>query len=196
MIERGFSRAIRADQSEIKMTIVSAAFTLLMASRRFPGRRQVHQAVPENALDLAEQEFGRSLQSKDLHFVGAKGRNAHLRHPNRQIGDRAHFLKFFGPVVDLPMVPIQGKAVHGDGIEVLEQAVAFQERKESGINRRYPAQNDRQPGTELTNGRRGEAAHFRKLEPLWVHLKVPVGQVVRLVPQFDGFDHSLFLRSG
>ena len=72
MIQRRFRRAISADQSEIKMTIVSAAFALTMSRRRFPGWRQIHEAVPENPIHFAEQQFRRALQAEHLNFIRAK----------------------------------------------------------------------------------------------------------------------------
>ena len=190
MVQRGFWGAVSANQPEIEMPVIGAPFAFLVARRRFPRRGQIHEAVPEDAVHLPEQQLFRSLQAKHLHFVGTKRRDADLRHPDRQVRHCANFVQLFGPVIDLPMVPVERETMHRDGVEMVEQPIVFQQRDEDGINRRNAAQYQRQVRRLPPNRRCPEPYHFRKLAPLGIHREVPVGEIVGLVPEFDGFDHG------
>ena len=69
-----------------------------------------------DALDPSGQKIGRSLQPELLHLLGAKGRNAHLRHPQRKRGHLLDFGELARPLVDLPVIPVERKSVYGDHI--------------------------------------------------------------------------------
>ena len=86
--------------------------------------------------------------------------------------------------------PIERKPMNADGVEVFEQSVASQQRNEFGIDGRNATEHQRQVGCEFTNGSRRHFRHRGKLLPLAIGLKIPMGQIVRLVPQLDGFDHK------
>lgn len=127
MTQRRFRRAVRANESKIEVPVVRAAFALFVAGRSFPLRRQVEQAVPENTLCFTAQQFRGALQAEHLHFIRAERRYAHFGDPDRQVRYRANFIQLFRPVVELPMVPIERKPVDGNSVEMLEQAVIFEE---------------------------------------------------------------------
>ena len=178
------------------MTIIGAAFAFLVARGGFPGRGQVEKAVPKNAVDAAKQEFRRASQPKHLNFIGAKSRDAYFRYPDRQIGYCADFIELFWPIVKLPMIPVEGKPVDTDRVEVFEQIVAFEQGDERGINRGNSPEDQRQVRAILPYGHCRQTHHFRELAPLRVHVKIPVRQVVRFVPELDCFDHDLVFRCG
>ena len=140
MIDRWLGSAIGTYHSHIEVTVVSAAFALFVTGRCLPLGRQIEQAVPENSFGVSEQQFGRALEAKCLDFIGSESGDAYLRYPNWEVGYIADFLEFFWPVIDLPMIPIQGKAMHRHGVQMSKQTVFFQQLNESRINRRYPAQ--------------------------------------------------------
>ncbi len=139
---------------------------------------------------MALEQFGGALQTKDLDLVRAKGGDADLGDPDGEVGYGADFGELFGPVINLPVVPIERETMNGDCIEVFEQAVALEELDESGINGRYPAEHHGQLWADLSNGDGGETSHFGKLFPAGVLMEIPMRQVVRFVPEFDCFDHE------
>src|SRR4051812_33479322 len=102
------------------MAVISAAFALFVPRRSFPRGRKIEETVPKHALRLAEQQFSRALQSKDLHFLGAEGGHAHFCHPNWKVRDGANLVEFFRPFIDLPVVPIKWETVHADSVKMFK----------------------------------------------------------------------------
>src|SRR5215204_3945425 len=105
-----------------------------MARRGRPRARQVVQAVPMDAVDAAGEQFSRPEQAKLLHFLRAEGRNAYFRNPYRTIGHGAHFFELRGPLMNLPMVPVERKAMHRDDVHTLERAVAIERLDEARVD--------------------------------------------------------------
>jgi hypothetical protein len=95
----------------------------------------------------------------------------------------------FRPLVDLPMIPIERKAMHGDDIENIEHAVTLHVADEIGIDRRNTAETLKQPRIFGPHRRRGELHHLGVSAPVTIDLEVPVGLVVGFVPEHDRFDH-------
>ena len=125
------------------MPVIGGALGLAVAGRRLPGARQVVEAVPVDARRLADQKLGRPLQAPDLDLLGAEGRDADLADPDRQVGDGADLVDLRRPFVDLPQVPVEREAVHGDRVDVVEHALVRQVADEAGIDRRHAAEHAR-----------------------------------------------------
>jgi len=73
-----------------------------------------------NARRAPDEQLGGTAQTKFLDLVGAKCRDADFSDPNREMGDSVNFPELFGPLVDGPVVPIQGKAVNGNHVHVVQ----------------------------------------------------------------------------
>ena len=78
---------------------------------------------PGGTFHFAEQQFRCAFQSEDLHLVGAKRRRACLRHPDWLMRYRADLIDLLRPLIDLPVVPVEGKAVHCHHIDLVDQPV-------------------------------------------------------------------------
>jgi hypothetical protein len=189
MIKSRLRGAILPDQTHIKMAIICAAFAFLVTGGRLPLPGQIEQAVPIDAFGAVQQQFTCPLQTEHLDFIRPEGRNTHLRHPDRQMGDCPDLVKLLGPIIDLPMVPIQRETMHRHAIQVIQQMIALQQRDKIGINGRDPAEDQWQLRAQFPDGESGHLRHCRKFFPAGIHLEVPMRQVVRLVPQLDCFDH-------
>ena len=192
----GLRRAVLAQDAHVEMPVIGGALGLAVPGRRLPGARQVIEAVPMDPRRLADEKLGRPFQSPDLDLLGAEGRDADLADPDRQVGDGADLVDLRRPFVDLPQVPVEREAVHGDRVDVVEHPLVRHVADEGGIDRRHAAEHARKRGVlgpdRLPRGDRGlgEAA------PARVELGVPMGLVVGLVPDHRRFDHSLLPRAG
>ena len=93
-----------------------------MASSSRPGSREIEQAVPVNVIETRQEQLGGALQTELLDFFRAEGRCADFGHPDRFCGDSAAFVELARPLVDVPMIPIEGEAMAGYDIQVLEFA--------------------------------------------------------------------------
>ena len=102
--------------------------------------RKIVQTVPVDSIHLALQQLGRALKSPLLHLFRPKGRYADFGDPDRQLRDGANLRNLVGPFVDRPMIPVEGKAVHGDDVEVVQDILLFQRLYKVGIDRRDTAQ--------------------------------------------------------
>ena len=142
----------------------------------------------------AEEELGGAAEAEFLHLLGAEGRDPHLGHPDRQVGQRLDLGQPLGPLVDLPVVPVEREAVHGDGVDVVEHPLLFHVEDELGVDRRDPAQDAGERAVLPPHGLPRENGHAGEHLPLGVDLEVPVGLVVRLVPQLHGLDHTITSR--
>jgi hypothetical protein len=76
--------------------------------------------------------------------------------------------------MDLPVVPVEREAVDGDDVELIQRALPIEPLDEQGVDGRDAA---------------GEPAHVAEGLPFLIELQVPVGLVVRLVPDHRSFDH-------
>ena len=95
------------------MPVVRRPFGLFVPRFSGPGGRQVKKRVPVNPFDLRLlQQLDRALHAKILNFLRAKGGAPNLGHPNRLAGNLGGFGDAVRPLVDVPMVPVQRKAVN------------------------------------------------------------------------------------
>ncbi len=93
--------------------------------------------------------------------------------------------------MDLPVVPIQRKAVYGNNIHGIKNAMRSQQSNEVGINRRYAAQHHRKAWVLTTYALAGRDHHGGKELPVRITLKIPVGEIIWFIPQHDCFNHAL-----
>ena len=85
--------------------------------------------------NAADEQFRSSAQAKFLNFFRAEAGDANFGNPHRQISDSLDVTDSIRPFVNLPVIPIQGKSVHGDDIEMIQHAEALHPRDEFRINR-------------------------------------------------------------
>src|SRR3982751_6226424 len=96
-----------------------------MARGGLPCRRQIVKAVPMNPGGPASEEICRPLQSPGLHFFRSKGRYSDFGNPHWNINHCFDFGDLVRPLLDLPEIPIEWKAMHGNGIDMLEHAAGL-----------------------------------------------------------------------
>jgi len=79
--------------------------------------------------------------------------------------------------------------VNGHDVERVEDVLLAHVLEEPWINRRHAAEGSGE--TRVFAGDRGgrQTDHFRERSPAFVELEVPVGQIVRLVPEHHRIDH-------
>src|SRR6185312_17562796 len=104
---RALRRAVLAQQAHVEMAVIGRAFGLAMPRRRWPGTRQVVEAVPMDTRRPADEQLGGARETPFLHFLGAEAGDADLRDPDRQVGHRADLLDLGRPLVDHPEIPIE-----------------------------------------------------------------------------------------
>src|ERR1044071_8885707 len=102
------------------MTVVCRTLGFAMASGGGPGSGQIVKAVPMNSRRPADEQLRRPAQAELLHFFGAKARDPHFGHPQRQVADSGNFLEPLGPLVNLPMIPVERESMQGDHVEAVE----------------------------------------------------------------------------
>jgi hypothetical protein len=95
----------------------------------------------------------------------------------------------FGPFVNHPVVPIQGKTVHRYDINRIKHAQIAHPSNEKSIDRRNAAQHTYQPRVSPLHSLRGSTDHGRKLFPFRIDLEIPMRLVIRLIPKHHCFDH-------
>src|SRR5258708_5444168 len=80
-------------------------------------------------------------EAPGLNLLSPEAGDADLAHPDGQIRDRADFIDLGRPIIQLPEIPIEWKAVHGHDIHMVEQAFALHVPDELRVDRRNPSQN-------------------------------------------------------
>src|SRR5690606_9606712 len=66
VLKRELRRAILAQQTHVEMTVIARALGLFVPRRRGPRGRQVEQAVPVDARDAADEQFGSASETELL----------------------------------------------------------------------------------------------------------------------------------
>src|SRR5438270_6466800 len=176
------------------MPVISAALCFLVAGGGGPGGGQVQQAVPVHALNHRQKQLRGALQTEDLNLFSAERRNAGFRHPNWFASDRADFLDLLRPIMDLPVVPIQREAVHGDNIDRVKDSIRTQELNEMRINGRDAAQDQRQLRIFAVDRLGRGDDHLSKHLPIRVQLEIPMGEIVWFIPKHHCFNHARTLQ--
>lgn len=102
------------DQAHIEVAVVGRALGLAVPGRGWPGLGQVVQPVPVDARS-AQERLGGPLQPELLDLLGTEGRDSHLRHPDGQVGERLDLGQPIRPLIDLPVVPVEGEGLSRRG---------------------------------------------------------------------------------
>src|SRR6185437_15270842 len=160
-----------------------------MAGLRRPAWRQVEKAIPVNSFRFAANQFEGSLKSESLHFLSAKRRGSHFEHPHRFSGNLGGFIKPAWPFVDRPMVPIQGETVYSHRVQVFHDPVAGHQPNKITIAGGDSAEHNGERGVGRADGSGGLLRQIRESFPSGVEMKIPMREVIWLVPQYNGFKH-------
>src|SRR5947209_6202172 len=102
------------------MAVVGATLSFFVPGSRYPGCRQIVKAIPMNALHSTEQKLRHPFQSEDLDFLGAERRCSDFRDPYRTVCHSSDFFYFAGPLVYLPVIPVEWKSMHRHDIDGIE----------------------------------------------------------------------------
>src|SRR5690606_22080043 len=114
--DRLLGRAVATEKSEVEVAEVGASLGLLVTGGGFAFRRQVEEGVPVDPL-AAEQFTGAAKPPcRDL-FAGER-RYPRLGHPHGFL-ELADPFELAGPVLDLPEVPVHGKAVDREHVHTI-----------------------------------------------------------------------------
>ena len=144
-----------------------------------------------HAIHQRQQQFRGFLQTKELYFLGAERGSPRFAHPDRLAAyDGANLLQLLRPFGDVPMIPIERKAMDSDNIHRLQHAVSGEQFNKSRVNGRNAAENNLDVRIRLSDCLRSGMNEGSKLLPLRVQVEVPVRQIIRLVPQHHGFNHQ------
>src|SRR4051812_22584151 len=111
-----FGTSFLAEQSHVEVAIVRRSLRLAMSSGGGPRSGKIQQAVPVNARREPDQQFGCAAQPELLHLLRAEARYTYLRHPYGQMRERLNLLQLVRPFVDHPVIPVEWKPVHRDGV--------------------------------------------------------------------------------
>ena len=76
-----------------------------------------------NTWRSTDKQFASSFESEHLNFFRTECRYANFADPDRQICYGIDFSKLVWPFMDCPMVPIERKSVHRDGIDVAQNTL-------------------------------------------------------------------------
>ena len=142
-----------------------------------------------------EDEIHRLSQSEELHFFRAERRHADFTDPDRELRDLADLLQFVGPFVNLPVIPVEWKSVHGHDVDLLEHTLSLHAANESRVDRRDPAEDARERGVDAADRVGGAARHVRKNHPLRIELEIPMREIVRFVPKHHRFNRHQYTSS-
>jgi hypothetical protein len=175
------------------MPVVGRALLLAVPGGGWPGAGQVEEAVPVDARHPPQQERGGAPQAEALHFLGAERGRPHLRDPDRQVRHRLDLLEALRPLMDRPMVPVQGEPMHRHGLHTVQHPLRLHVGDETRVDGRDAAEHAHQAGAFGGHRLGGELGHGGEEPPLGVELKGPVRFVVGLIPQHDRFDHGASL---
>ena len=74
---------------------------------------------------------------------------------------------------------------------MIHHAVGAHEAQEVGVAGGDATEHDGEIRINLPDSCGGELHHFTEAGPAFVEVEVPVGQVIRFVPEDDGFNHGL-----
>src|ERR1051325_10423930 len=117
------------------MTVGGVCFLLTMVGFCSAVAGRIVEGIPMNSRNTADQQFRSSAHAKFLDFFRAEAGYANFGDPNRQISNGLDLTDALRPFVNLPVLPIQRKAVQGDDIEMIEDAEALHARDEFRIDR-------------------------------------------------------------
>src|SRR5258707_15118054 len=92
--------------------------------------------------------------------------------------------------MNAPVVPVEWETMNCNYVYFVQHAVAAEQLHKSWINRRQSTQNDREPRADLPDLACCRNSHMGKYLPVGVQVKIPVREVVGLVPQHHCFNHS------
>src|SRR5437868_1028446 len=116
LLERGFGRAVLAEQPHVEVAVVRRALGLPVAGGCGPLLRQIVEAVPVDARGPADQHFGGSLDAEFLDLLGPEARDADLRDPDGLAAGPLDLAQLLRPLVYGPVVPIQREAVDREDV--------------------------------------------------------------------------------
>src|SRR5215212_5066562 len=106
-----------------------------MPRRRLPCRGKVVKTVPMDPWGPAGKKFCGPAHAPVLNFFSAERRYADLGHPDRQGHDGLNFGELVRPLIDLPQIPVEREAVHGDDINMVENALCLHVLNEGWVDR-------------------------------------------------------------
>ncbi len=192
LFQRLLRAAVLVEQAHGEMPVVGGALGLAVARRRLPLLGQVVEAVPVDARRLAFEQLGGAGEAPSLHLLRAKGGDADLRHPHGQGGHGLDLGDLRRPILERPQVPVERKAVHGDGVDRVEHAVPGHAGDEAGIDGRHAAEHAGDAGIDGADRLARRLRHGGEQRPVGVDGRVPMRLVVGLVPDHRRFDHALF----
>src|SRR5688500_5625318 len=135
--QRQLGSSVFPNQSHIEMPVIRRAFCFAMACRCRPCSWKVIQAVPVNPFGLAYQKFRRSLESEYLNLFCAKGRSPYFCDPYRQVGYGADLVELRGPFMNSPVIPVQGKTMHGNDVYMGQHGLTLQILKKARVDGRH-----------------------------------------------------------
>src|SRR5205085_11860950 len=101
-----------------------------------------------------------------------------------------YLFNLFRPLMDVPMVPIKGEAVHCDHVDGVQHSIRTEQGYKVGIDGRDATQGNTQRRIFTTDRRSCSHHHLSEDLPVGIELEVPVRQVVRLVPEHYRFYHA------
>src|SRR5438445_2384274 len=122
------------------MSIVGRPFRLLVTGGGGPRPRQIVKTVPVDPRRAPLEQRCGALQAPGLHFLRAERGYSDFGHPDRQIGHRMNLVELLRPVMDRPQIPIEGKAVNGDHLHMIENPEASHPLYEARVERRSAAE--------------------------------------------------------
>src|SRR5689334_23261835 len=88
------------------------------------------------------------------------------------------------------MVPIEGKAVQSDEVYRVQHTVRSHQLDEMRIDGGDSAEHNRQVRIHPTDGFGSRDRHLGEHLPVGVDLEIPVGKIVRLIPEHYCFNHE------
>src|SRR5262249_61201815 len=94
-----------------------------MPGRGRPSTRQVIQTVPVDPLRTPAQELSRPLQAELLDLLGSERGGAYLRDPHGEVGYGLNLSKLVGPLIDVPMIPVQREPIHRDDVQAIQNTL-------------------------------------------------------------------------
>src|SRR6266540_1079321 len=142
-LERKLRRAVLAQNAHAKVTVVGGAFRFLVTRGRLPGARQVIEAVPVDARRSTDKQFGGAFQAPRLDLFGSEAGNAYFGHPDWQLGNRTNLIKFAGPFMDFPEIPVEWKSMNSHDIHMIEHPESRHVTHERGVDRRDTSEDAR-----------------------------------------------------
>src|SRR5438270_2123717 len=138
-IRRKLWRTIFAKQAHIVVPVIRTTLCLFVAGGRGPRGGKVEEAIPVDPLRDWKQQLRRSLDAERLNLLSPEGRHARFGHPDGFVSYSPNLIKFLGPFMNGPVIPIQRKPMHRNNVHGIENAIAGHELHEFGIDGRNTA---------------------------------------------------------